>query len=578
MSKKRGRTGPTVNEMMFNDGSNNSQTQNDDDIVAAAKKRGYSVEYSDGVVSDRPGAVLMNLNLKELTIVALIFVLFIKMSIIPALNVFMSGYAEDSKHSSISTTSSNLNSNLNSVSQTHSTLKARTCRSVGDTSNFHGADIILLGGGGVAQEIMLQLAASTHLRTSTNGGELNVAAVFDTSGGVSTSVQVPMTPKALRTIVRTKRAGGAVLDVLNTGKKESVFTRATKQINLQSMIHAMTAPTSSTSSASLLYSSTPCTSLLIVIDATSDASEKHAETISQMLSTFTCTRLILANKAPISSVTHEDVAEIAFRPISSSSLRQIYYEATVGAALPIIKTVQELNDVGDAVVKIEALLSGSASYILSDMMQNQQEKEMNKDNDDENNENNKNNIKKNNNSAENPMIQATKKAMALGFTESNPCIDLSGVDVVRKGLILGRLMSEDGSVMSMEDVDVTPLSNACQMNTGDKGMLIIKDSKIIEKKISESLQKKEILRYVTTIESYGTANSKRIKVQVGLKSYGLEHPFGRSVGNVVSPENILIVHTALYNEYPFILSGPGAGSALTASAVMGDLLKCVAAK
>ena len=62
--------------------------------------------------------------------------------------------------------------------------------------------------------------------------------------------------------------------------------------------------------------------------------------------------------------------------ISSSSLRQIYYEATVGAALPIIKTVQELNDVGDAVVKIEALLSGSASYILSDMMQNQQEKEM----------------------------------------------------------------------------------------------------------------------------------------------------------------------------------------------------------
>ena len=480
MSKKRGRTGPTVNEMMFNDGSNNSQTQNDDDIVAAAKKRGYSVEYSDGVVSDRPGAVLMNLNLKELTIVALIFVLFIKMSIIPALNVFMSGYAEDSKHSSISTTS--LNSNLNSVSQTHSTLKARTCRSVGDTSNFHGADIILLGGGGVAQEIMLQLAASTHLRTSTNGGELNVAAVFDTSGGVSTSVQVPMTPKALRTIVRTKRAGGAVLDVLNTGKKESVFTRATKQINLQSMIHAMAAPTSSTSSASLLYSSTPCTSLLIVIDATSDASEKHAETISQMLSTFTCTRLILANKAPISSVTHEDVAEIAFRPISSSSLRQIYYEATVGAALPIIKTVQELNDVGDAVVKIEALLSGSASYILSDMMQNQQEKEMNKDNDDENNENNQNNIKKNNNSAENPMIQATKKAMALGFTESNPCIDLSGVDVVRKGLILGRLMSEDGSVMSMEDVDVTPLSNACQMNTGNKGMLIIKDSKIIEKK------------------------------------------------------------------------------------------------
>ena len=89
-------------------------------------------------------------------------------------------------------------------------------------------------------------------------------------------------------------------------------------------------------------------------------------------------------------------------------------------------------------------------------------------------------------------------------------------------------------------------------------------------------------------------------MRVGLKSYGLDHPFGDvTMGRRTdqtsgkgkaeeeeeeegrggaAPENVLVIHTSLYNKYPLVIRGPGAGAALTASAVIGDLLRCVAAK
>ena len=96
----------------------------------------------------------------------------------------------------------------------------------------------------------------------------------------------------------------------------------------------------------------------------------------------------------------------------------------------------------------------------------------------------------------------------------------------------------------------------------------------MERKVEASVRDGSTLRYVAIIEAHGTASSKRVKVRVGLKKYDANHPFGGG-GSGTSPENVIVVHTSMYNENPLVIRGPGAGAALTASAVLSDVLRCV---
>ena len=585
--RRRGRTGPTVDDFFDNSGSA-ATAKADPALVTAANNKGFTVEYSDQ--NQQEESILFNLTLKEMTIVALIFVLFLKLSLVPALNVLMGGYAiTESTDPFTSASASGTHAAVAAATHSHD----RTCRSASATF-FHGADVVLLGGGGVAQEIMLQVASSTHL--ATNGGELNVMAVFDSAGGISTSPQAPMTAKALRSIVRAKRASNSVINLVNG--ETPVFSSLQVQTNFSSLMKIL--PSSK-------YSQHPCTSLLVVVDVTGDASEAHAIMLSRVLQDFSCARLVLANKAPLSSVSYEDVADAAFQPISTSALRRVYFEATVGAALPVVQTLRGLNDVGDGVIKIEAILSGTASYVLSNMMQSTMkdiQQEQGEVQEQEQGEERGQSTTR----SRGGLVDSLQRAFDLGFTESNPCVDLSGVDVIRKGIILGRLITEDANLLSMADVEVTPLSENCTYTAGNSvrggstsvGLLTVEDAKTIENRVAASLKSGRVLRYVAVIEAYGTANSKRVKMRVGLKSYGLDHPFGDvTMGRRTdqtsgkgkaeeeeeeegrggaAPENVLVIHTSLYNKYPLVIRGPGAGAALTASAVIGDLLRCVAAK
>jgi homoserine dehydrogenase len=322
--------------------------------------------------------------------------------------------------------------------------------------------------------------------------------------------------------------------------------------------------------------------------------------------------LVLANKAPVSSVASEEVAELAFLPVSSLEPRRVYYEATVGAGLPVIRTLQSLGDVGDSVVKVEAMLSGTLSFLLSDMThgmaaeknraQTNRERKAPREDEDDDQKEEKEEEKEEEQTTDSPsevaavdasienvdggqrrMAISIERAMKLGLTEPDPCMDMSGLDVARKGLILGRLISEDANSLSMEDVILEPMSKACKYSVGSNavGVIHAEDTMGVERQVEASVQDGSTLRYVAVIEAHGTTSSKRVKVQIGLKRYNADHPFGEQRnGNSggASPENVVVVHTSMYNEHPLVIRGPGAGTALTASAVLSDVLRCVSEK
>lgn len=189
--------------------------------------------------------------------------------------------------------------------------------------------------------------------------------------------------------------------------------------------------------------------------------------------------------------------------------RRILYETTVGAALPVISTIRQMVQSGDKIEKIEAILSGTLNYILS-----------------------------NYNGTES-LASLVDRARELGYTEPDPNVDLSGKDVGRKALILSREM---GINREPEDVEIWPLV------TGE-----------VEKSFRVASAKGECLRYVATISHTQCAAS--------LQSLHAYHPLARTVGT----NNTIIITSRDYPS-PVVISGAGAGARQTAAGVFNDIL------
>lgn len=205
------------------------------------------------------------------------------------------------------------------------------------------------------------------------------------------------------------------------------------------------------------------------------------------------------------------------------------YETNVGAGLPIIGTINDLRNSGDKILKIEAVLSGTLNFIFNEI------------------------------SASVPFSETVRRAKEQGYSEPDPRIDLSGTDVVRKLVILTR---EAGYRVEQEDVEkhlFVPDEYFDGPLTAFWEKLPELDADFERKRQTLEAEKKK-WRFVATMEGGRTS--------VALQSVGPEHPFY----NLEGSNNIVLLTTERYKEYPMQIQGYGAGASVTAAGVFANIM------
>lgn len=207
------------------------------------------------------------------------------------------------------------------------------------------------------------------------------------------------------------------------------------------------------------------------------------------------------------------------------------FETNVGAGLPIIDTLKNLIASGDKIIKIQAVLSGSLNFIFNHF------------------------------SDENSFFDVVQQAGIEGYTEPDPRIDLSGVDVMRKILILAR---ESGNKLEMSDIqNNTFLPQSC--NNAKTVAQFMETLKVEAKHFNQLRLNAEAkncrLKYVAEFNN-GIA-------QVGLQQIKPQHPFY----NLDGKDNIVLFFTERYNEQPLLIKGAGAGADVTASGLFADIIR-----
>ncbi len=206
------------------------------------------------------------------------------------------------------------------------------------------------------------------------------------------------------------------------------------------------------------------------------------------------------------------------------------FETNVGASLPVIGTLNDLIRSGDSITRIEAVLSGTLNFVF------------------------------NNYDGKKTFASVVKQAQDEGYTEPDPRLDLSGIDVMRKILILAR---ESGLKMELSDIqNVSFMPEACM--TGD----IANFYKQVEKHeahFKNLLEKAENqhckLKFVATLENG--------KASVGLQHIDANHDFYKLFGK----DNVVLFYTNRYAQLPLMVKGAGAGADLTASGVFADIIR-----
>ena len=207
-----------------------------------------------------------------------------------------------------------------------------------------------------------------------------------------------------------------------------------------------------------------------------------------------------------------------------------YYETNVGAGLPIIRTLKDLMISGDRVIRIEAILSGTISFIF-------------------------NNFK-----GDVTFHDVVKQAQEKGYTEPDPRDDLSGTDFMRKMLILAR---DAGNQLEPDEVKIeSMLPEAClKAASVEEFYTELKNhNEFFEKLKAEAASSGKVLRYIGILENG--------KVSISLQMVDENHPFYMLSGS----DNIISFTTDRYKERPLVVKGPGAGAEVTAAGVFADIV------
>ena len=261
-------------------------------------------------------------------------------------------------------------------------------------------------------------------------------------------------------------------------------------------------------------------SVFVDCTASAEVAGLYEELLSNNIS------VVAANKVAASS-DYENYARLK----ATARRRGVKYlfETNVGAGLPIINTINDLINSGDKILKLEAVLSGTLNFIFNTI------------------------------SADVPFSETVRRAKEEGYSEPDPRIDLSGKDVVRKLVILSR---EAGYRLEQEDVEKTlfiPQSffegslDDFWKNLPSLDAQFEKDRKVVE-------AAHEHWKFVAKLENG--------RGSVSLQRVGEHHPFYDLEGS----NNIILITTERYNQYPMLIQGYGAGASVTAAGVFADIM------
>jgi aspartokinase/homoserine dehydrogenase 1 len=263
-------------------------------------------------------------------------------------------------------------------------------------------------------------------------------------------------------------------------------------------------------------------SIFVDITANSEIASIYDQFLSQNIAVVTC------NKIACSSAYDN---YLNLKNLSRKYNAPFLFETNVGAGLPIIDTLKHLIASGDKINRINAVLSGSLNFIFNNFSENYN------------------------------FHDVVKEAGVQGFTEPDPKIDLSGVDVARKILILIR---ESGYVMEMDAIENNSFLPAECMETETNEEFfksLTKHAAHFENLLKDAKTKESRLKFVASFAS-GRAS-------VGLQFIPKESPFY----NLEGKDNIVEFYTDRYVDQPLIIKGAGAGAAVTASGIFADVIR-----